>query len=495
MQRGTRIQVPRDLGKADRRVPISCRCRAEVAKPPHFLKLPAAPWCILLDAMKPKILLVLSLILAVTESGRLVPAQNLSEGEILGQAEARIQKYRTGDAHLRLTGMDGKPLRKGIRVHVEQTRHSFLFGANIFMLGHCKTPADNAAYEKAFSGLLNYATLPFYWWEYEPRPGSPDYADTERIVAWCAAHHIVMKGHPLAWNEGQPSWLPTDLAEVTRLQMQRITDIVGRFRGEIGIWDVVNEATDFDRESTCQGGPALTAAIRQAGVQDWLRSAFSRARQASLHATLVINDYVTSEDCMQKVIAKLVDESGRPLYDVIGIQCHQHRRTWSAVETWQICERFAKAGKPLHFTEATILSGEPGWELRKENPQLDWASTAEGERRQEKDVVRFYTVLFSHPAVQAITWWDLTDQDAWQGAPAGLLRADMTPKPAYEALLKLIKGKWWTRTEVSVSRQGRAQFHGFYGEYKVSTEEHGHEIVGTFAFDVKTPHPVEVRLE
>jgi len=460
-----------------------------------LLKLPAPGWCILDNAMRPKTFLALALILAVTGSSRLLPAQNLSEGKILGQAEARIRRYRTGDAHLRLLGTDGKPLRKGIPVRIEQTRHKFLFGANIFMLGRCKTPADNVAYEKAFSDVLNYATLPFYWWEYEPRPGSPDYADTGRIAAWCAAHRIAMKGHPLAWNEGQPSWLPADLPEATRLQMQRITDIVGRFRGEIGIWDVVNEATDFDRESTREGGATLTAAIRQAGVQEWLRTAFARARLANPGATLVINDYVTNDDYMQKVIAKLVDESGSPLYDVIGIQCHQHRKAWSAAEIWQICERFAKAGKPLHFTEATILSGQQGWELRKDNPQLDWTSTAEGERRQERDVVRFYTILFSHPAVQAITWWDLSDQGAWQGAPAGLLRADMTPKPAYEALLKLIKGKWWTQTEASVSRQGRAQFHGFYGEYKVTAEEHGHEIVGTFAFDVKTPQPMEVRLE
>jgi endo-1,4-beta-xylanase len=443
--------------------------------------------------MKPKTLITICILVAV-ESASLLAAQTLSESEILGQAEARIQKYRTGDAELRLVRPDGKVLRKGARVRIEQTRHSFLFGANVFMLNHCKTPADNAAYEKEFSDLLNYATLPFYWWAYEPHPGQPNYADTQRFVAWCEAHHITMKGHPLAWNEGQPSWLPVNLTEVTRLQMQRITDIVERFKSAIGIWDVVNEATAFDRDSTRKGGPTLTAAIRQMGVQEYLHTAFTRARQANPQATLVINDYVTSEDYMQKVIAQLVDDSGRPLFDVIGIQCHQHHRAWSAEETWQICERFAKVGKPLHFTEATILSGKPGWELKKENPQLDWASTAEGERRQEKDVVQFYTILFSHPAVQAITWWDLSDQEAWQGAPAGLLRADMTPKPAYEALLKLIKGKWWTRTEARVSRQGRAQFHGFYGEYRVTTNDHGREITGTFAFDAKTSQPLEVRM-
>ena len=152
-------------------------------------------------------------------------------------------------------------------------------------------------------------------------------------------------------------------------------------------------------------------------------------------------------------------------------------------------------GKPLHFTEATILSGQPGYELKQNRPQFEWASSPEGEQRQAEEVARFYTVLFSHPAVQAITWWDFSDQGAWQQAPAGLVRAEMTPKPAYDALMKLIKGRWWTRAEARVSRQGAAQFHGFYGDYKVSVKEHGRELTGTFTFNPKTAQPVEVKLD
>jgi len=444
--------------------------------------------------MKLKTLFVsLLLILAAAASSSLA-AQTPSESEVLGQADARIQKYRTGDVELRLVTPDRRGLKKGTRVNIEQTRHSFLFGCNLFMLDKCRTPSENAAYEKEFSGLFNYATLPFYWWQYEREAGHPGYADTDRYVAWCTAHHVTMKGHPLAWNEGQPSWLPADLTQVMRLEMQRITDIVRRFKGEIDIWDVVNEATDFDRDSTRQGGPTLTAAIRRTGVDDYLRTAFLSARAANPQATLVINDYVTNQDYRQKVLSHLVDDSGHPLFDVVGIQCHQHREVWSAAKTWEICERFAATGRPLHFTEATILSGQRGWELKKDNPQFDWASTAEGEQQQEQGVVQFYTVLFSHPAVEAITWWDFSDQGAWQGAPAGLVRADMTPKPAYTALMKLIKGRWWTRTEANVLKKGTARFHGFYGEYRVSTKEHGRQVAGTFTFEAQTPQPIEVKL-
>jgi len=423
-----------------------------------------------------------------------LPAQTLTESEILSQADARIQKYRTGDAQLRLVTPGGKALKKGRLVTIEQTRHSFLFGCNIFMLAKCKTAAENDAYGKEFSDLLNYATVPFYWWEYEREAGDPNYAGTERVAAWCATHHVTMKGHPLAWNYVDPSWLPSDPAEVMRLQMQRITDIVGRFRGQINFFDVVNEATNFAREDPLQHAPKLTAGIEQMGVQDYLRTAFNHAREANPQATLVINDYITTDEYLQKVISQLMDASGQPLFDVIGIQCHQHSGVWSAQKTWDICERFAKVGKPLHFTEATILSGPPGWELKKKHPQADWATTPEGEQRQAEEVARFYTVLFSHPAVQAITWWDFSDQGAWQQAPAGLVRADMTPKPAYDALMKLIKDRWWTRAEARVSRQGTAQFHGFYGDYQVSVKDHGRELTGTFTFNSQSAQPIEVKL-
>jgi endo-1,4-beta-xylanase len=444
--------------------------------------------------MKSKLLITYCLVTMAMGGMQFLRAQTLTESEILSQADAHIQKYRTGDAQLHLVTPDGKALKKGIHVSIEQTRHSFLFGSNIFMLFKCKTEAENAAYEKQFSDLLNYATVPFYWWGYEPEQGRPDYASTDRVAAWCAEHHITMKGHPLAWNYTDPAWLPADPAEAMGLQMQRITDIVSRFKGRINIFDVVNEATKFDRPETFKNAPRLSGGIQEMGVPNYLITAFNHAREANPQATLVINDYITNNEYLQNVISKLVDASGQPLFDVIGIQCHQHSGAWSAEKTWEICERFAKVGKPLHFTEATILSGQQGSQLKRDNPDFKWTTTPEGEKLQAAAVAQFYTILFSHPAVQAITWWDFSDQGAWQDAPAGFVRADMTPKPAYDALMNLIKGKWWTRTQARMLPEGVAQFHGFYGDYKVNVQDHGREYTGTFTFTAKSTRPVEVKL-
>ncbi len=386
-----------------------------------------------------------------------------ADEEILAGADARIEKHRKADVVIVVERADGRPA-PDVEVRIEQTRHHFLFGANIFMLGKCRTPEDNRAYEKYFSELLNYATAPFYWWGYETEPGKPDYAATDRIIDWCRPRGIRIKGHPLMWNFVDPKWLPDDPAEVRRLQLERIRSCVEHFAGRIDIWDVVNEATDFERPRILRDAPKLTAAANEVGKMVFVREAFRTARAANPKATLLINDYVTNEKYAAEVISKLVGEDGKPLYDVIGIQCHQHGGAWTAQHTWEICERFARFGVPLHFTEATILSGQLGWNLSTTRPGFDWPSTPDGEQRQAREVVRFYTVLFSHPAVEAITWWDFVD-GCWQNAPSGFLRRDFTPKPAYHELLKLVKGKWWTKTVGRTDAQGRVRLRGFLGDY------------------------------
>ena len=417
--------------------------------------------------------------------------------EILDQADARIEKHRKGDAVLKLAGPDGKTLQNGLAIKIEQKRHKFLFGCNIFKLDRCRTPEDNAAYEKRFAAILNFATLPFYWWNYERRQGRPDDERTDQIVRWCKAHNITTKGHPLAWNYVDPRWLPDDPDVAMQAQLKRIGRCVRRFKNDIDIWDVVNEATHYDRESIKKQAPILTEAIRKMGVGAYVREAFKAARQANPKATLLINDYRTDPDFAKKVISELLDENDRPLYDVIGLQSHMHGGGWPVRKIWDVCERFAKFGKPLHFTETTLISGEQGWELSKKrkDPDFRWTSTPEGEKRQAKQVAEFYRVLFSHPAVEAITWWDFTDQNAWQQAPAGLVRADMTPKPAYKELERLIKGQWWTQTQTTTNAGGAARFRGFLGEYEVSAQVDGKKLTGTFRLDKTAREAINVRLE
>jgi endo-1,4-beta-xylanase len=417
--------------------------------------------------------------------GRQRPSQ--TDEAVVDQAADRIRKYRMGTAALRFIGPGGTPLSAGVSLRINQTRHKFLFGCNIFKLGRCRTAEDNAAYEKQFADLLNYATLPFYWWEYERQKGQPADERTEEIVRWCDAHGIDKKGHPLAWNYVDPRWLADGTPEeAMQLQFARVGRCAERFKGKIDRWDVVNEATAYDREELKKRSPKLTEAIAKMGIRAYVRTAFKTARQANPQAALVINDYRTDPAFAEKVISQLVDEAGTPMYDVIGIQSHMHGGYWGAGRTWDVCERFAKFGKPLHYTETTVVSG----------PKKDsaWATTPEGEQVQAKQVTEFYTVLFSHPAVEAITWWDFTDQNAWQGAPAGLVREDMSPKPAYEQLHSLVKGKWWTKVETATDSGGGIDFQGFLGRYQVEARLGNRRLTGGFSLDKGPKASMDIRL-
>jgi len=401
-------------------------------------------------------------------------AQDTSPDTILGDADARINRHRKTRAILKLTSPDGRALPPDTPVLIEQTGHKFLFGCNIFKLNRCRTPADNAAYAERFAALLNFATLPFYWWNYERERGKPDDARSDEMIQWCKAHAVTTKGHPLAWNYVQPPWLGDDTAEAMTLQMARIERCTRRFAGGIDIWDVVNEAVHYDRPFCKEQAPTLTKAIAEIGIGPYVRRAFAAARAGNPAATLLINDYRTDPAYAETVISELTADA-KPMYDVIGIQSHMHGGYWGAEQTWRVCEQHARFSVPLHFTETTVVSGAKSGDR--------WPSTPEGEQAQIKAVAEFYTVLFSHPAVHAITWWDFTDQGSWQAAPAGLVRDDMTPKPAYDRLMDLVKGKWWTRLDAAVGPQGRADLDGFLGRYKATAKLPGRTITGTFTLD------------
>lgn len=370
--------------------------------------------------------------------------------------EARIEKHRMGTVAFRAFDSEGKPLPNAI-LDIEQTSHRFLFGCNLFMWRDDDSEWQ-ASYRERFRNLLNYATLGFYWWSYESVRGRPNHDYVDRVLDWTESVGIACKGHPLVWNHSAGAWYPRDRVELRRLSDERVRDCVSRFHGRIGRWDAVNEATDPFRGGTFEN--VFSDAWRDAGRVEFTRHCFHVAREANPKATLLINDY-RLDGAYETLVEQLVDERGARLYDAIGLQTHQHGGVMPAERLWEVCERFGRFGVPLHFTETTILSGartSDGFE----------ATNPTGEERQAEAVERFYTVLFSHPSVEAITWWDFSDRGAWQRAPAGFLRADGSPKPVYDRLTALIKGKWWTRETRRTDADGRAEVRGFFGDYAVT---------------------------
>ena len=137
---------------------------------------------------------------------------------------------------------------------------------------------------------------------------------------------------------------------------------------------------------------------------------------------------------------------------------------WPLHKVWNTCDGCIKlGGLPLHCTEPGILG------RARQGPAENRAATdAERETRQAELAAKFCTTLFGHPAVQAITWSDPSEPETWQGAVAGRRHQDMYPKPVYDRVVGLIKGAWWTSTELPSNTQGELHLRAYYGIHRIT---------------------------
>jgi len=376
----------------------------------------------------------------------------LREKAAIMQTQQDIEQYRKGDAMLRVVDEQGHPV-PGAKVTIEQTSHDFLFGGNIFMFDRFGDPAKDEQYKQRFADLFNYATVGFYWRWYEPLQGKPDYPYTDKIVDWCTEHGIAMKGHPLLWNteDGVPTWC--DAQPAPEMQQQRVAAIMKRYQGKITRWEVVNE-------------PAHLPGLNIDQPYRW-------ARAADPTATLIVNDYDVLASGAPEFfeLLKQAVANGVP-FDGIGIQAHEPRTMRFPLDgVHRTLDQYATLGKQLNITEFTPCSnnqpitGSPVQGVWDEAAQADYAE-------------QFYRVCFAHPAVAAITWWDLCDTGAWLPG-GGMLHADLSPKPVYTALQHLIHEEWHTSLTVTADRKGAVRWRGFYGNYRVTVVKDGRQIENT----------------
>lgn len=379
----------------------------------------------------------------------LAPAKEIAqmaarkETDVLAAARKEIERTRKSDATVQVVDAAGRPVA-GAAVAVELTRHDFLFGCNIYMFDRYKTARENEAYKRRFAELLNYATVGFYWRSYEPQRGRPKYDYTDRVVAWCRRHGIRMKGHPLLWGHraGVPTWSKGQPGEAVR--KKRVTDILTRYRGKIELWEVVNEPSHI-REPT-------------------IDQPYRWARQADANAYLIVNDYYVMANGYEPFFRLLTKakSDGVP-FDGIGIQAHEPRTMRFPLDRVRaVLDKYATLGKELHITEYSPTSG--GQKITGSHVKGVW-----DEQAQADYAVKFYTVCFAHPAVVAITWWDLCDHGSWLKG-GGMLRADLSPKPVYEQLRKLIHGTWKTKLRGKTDAHGRWALRGFHGAYTVTVK-------------------------
>lgn len=382
--------------------------------------------------------------------------------------------HRIGRRRIRLVDSGGRPLADGL-VGVEQRRHRFGFGCTGFeLMPHALGETDAAALVDDWMGLFDTATLPFYRGDYEPAPGLTQEAKLRRVAEWFRARGVRLKGHPLVWHSVKPPWLDrVGLDEIAASVRERVRREVTAFRGLIDTWDVVNEAVImpvFDNEPDGVPG-ALSRLARERGILPLVRDAFETARAANPSARLVLNDFDLSR--AYEHLTEDVLEAGIPV-DAIGLQTHMHQGFRGEEELAALTARFGRFGLQLQFTETTLLSGDP-MPARivdlNDYHREPWPSTPEGEERQADEIVRHYRTLVASPAVESITYWGISDAGAWLGAPAGLVRADGTRKPAYDALRSLVRGRWWLEpTVIRTDEDGTLEIAGWFGDYQITVD-------------------------
>ncbi len=397
------------------------------------------------------------------------------------ELDKKIQDCRTREITLVLKNIKGKLIPQS-DITIEQTRQAFLFGCNIFLWDEFKTNQEmQKLYRDQFAAVFNYATLPFYWGTYEAQKGVKLESYLSNIALWCRDRGIRTKGHPLVWHEVVPAWADFSGDETDSVLEARVREIIKKYKGLIDTFDVINESLAGPNYTNCVGRWE-----KKLGPVEAARRSLSWAREANPAAFLLVNDYDTSETYASEI--SVLKELEFPP-DAIGIQSHMHMGIWPDRNLLDVVSLFSRYGIPIHFTELTILSGR----LKTDNDWFSfhpgWNTTTEGEKKQAEDVERVYKLLFSSPSVEAITWWDLSDYNAWQGAPAGLLRKDMTPKPAYEVLKRLVTQEWRTGPlSLKTDEKGQAAFRGFFGRYKLTIGEKTIE----FDLDKKSPDKIGV---
>ncbi len=411
--------------------------------------------------------------------------------------EDGIRSNRMDDVVLKFVTADGQPL-SNVTARIEQTRHEFLFGANIFMLGGFPTQEKNRQFETLFTGLLNYATVPFYWSDLEPEDGKPRFAKDSAtiyrrpppdvVVEFCRAHELAMKGHPLVWHQWYPKWRPDDPQAAMRRAEQRIAEIGARYGAAIPRWEVVNEPCE--RHKYADKWFNLP--------EDYLWRSLRAAAQFPAGDRMMLNEATTyswlefsaERSPYYRLIRDMLERGAR--VEELGMQLHIFSepawrltlagKQFAPGDLFKVLDRYSDFGRPIHITEITI-------------PALP--SSSAGEQSQAQVARNFYRLWFSHPRVEAISWWNLVDGTAAKGEDkwkAGLVRNDFSPKPAFEALDQLINHDWKILLDTNSAAHSVVTFRGFHGTYVVTAQAGGQTVKQTFQLKKGSPNEWIVKL-
>ncbi|MGY1427964.1 endo-1,4-beta-xylanase [Streptomyces sp. MN12] len=257
------------------------------------------------------------------------------------------------------------------------------------------------------------------WDATEPSRGTFTFSAADRVVDHARAQGMDVRGHTLVWHSQLPSWVGAlGAADLRAAMNDHIDQVMGRYKGQIHSWDVVNEAFQ-------DGG---SGARRSSPFQDklgdgYIEEAFRTARAADPAAKLCYNDYntdgVNAKSTAVYAMVKDFKARGVPI-DCVGFQGHFNSNSPVPADLRANLQRFADLGVDVQITELDI----------------------EGSGTAQADAyVRVVDACLAVDRCTGITVWGVTDKYSWRSGGTPLLfDGNYDAKPAYGAVLAALGG-------------------------------------------------------
>ena len=276
--------------------------------------------------------------------------------------------------------------------------------------------------------------------------------------------------------------------------VKRFTELSERYSKRIPSWEVTNETLFLN---------ARTVNFHTPDLVEW---SFHTADRLFPNNRLIINEahcniwdvFLGTRSAYYMQIQRALSQGCR--IDTIGMQYHMFYREedeaektaifYSPEHMFKVLDQYADFHLPIQITELTI-------------PAYRW--NEEDEDIQAEILKNIYSMWFSHECMEAIIYWNLVDGyaafapqgDMTSGEnyyAGGLVRFDMTPKPAYYVLRDLFAKTWHTEAETGTNDNGVASFHGFFGKYDLEITVDGKTTRQEICFSRDSVRHLVVRL-
>jgi GH35 family endo-1,4-beta-xylanase len=274
--------------------------------------------------------------------------------------------------------------------------------------------------------------------ELERQQGQYDFRDFDQLVAFAEEHDMAIHGHTLVWHSCMPGWISSgdfSREEAIQLLHDHIMTTVGRYKGRIAIWDVVNEGI-------ADSGAGLRETPWQQLIgDDYIELAFQFAHEADPDALLFYNDYGAEgsggkSDAVYEMVSDFVAR-GIPIHGV-GLQAHFGLGTGNVGAIAANMERLGELGLQVQITEIDVrYQGE---------------TTPDILQRQADTYRAVLEACMDADNCTAFITWGVTDKFTWLRSPnlgffenttvqPLLFDDNYAPKPAYFALLDLLASR------------------------------------------------------